>query len=99
MIDFRTKSRRARPAVPAHLLHVVVELHGVPVGVDGEGAVVDAGEQLRRQMLDRDTLALEEGDPVAQLLVIADLHAEREERGMWTKTELAPQSDRIEREG
>ena len=40
---------RARLAVPAELLHVVVELDAVAVRVEGVRDVVDAGVQLRRQ--------------------------------------------------
>src|SRR5215831_2380837 len=42
--------RRARPAVPADLLHVVVELHGVAGGIDDVGMVVDTGRELGRHV-------------------------------------------------
>src|SRR5262249_43433025 len=33
VVDLRTLRRGARPAVPADLLHIVVELHGIAVGI------------------------------------------------------------------
>src|SRR6267378_1452706 len=44
VVDVRALRFVPRFAVPADLFHVVVELEGEAVGVDGEGAVVDSRE-------------------------------------------------------
>src|SRR5437667_11738257 len=71
--------RGTRFAVPADLLHVVVELESVAVGIDRKGAVVDAGEELARQVPDLYPRAFEEHDRIAQLAIAADLDAARRE--------------------
>ena len=76
IVDLAALRRRARPAVPADLLHVAVELDRVAVGVDRECAVVNAGEELGRQMLDGDAVLPEEGHGVLQLGVAAKLETE-----------------------
>src|SRR6267154_1060888 len=43
VVDFRALRFGPRFAVPADLFHVVVQLEGEAVGINGEGAVVDAG--------------------------------------------------------
>src|SRR3989440_758070 len=68
VVDFRALRFGPRFAVPADLFHVVVQLEGEAVGVDGKGAVVDAGEQLGRQVFDGDAVFFEERDGVLQLL-------------------------------
>src|SRR5712691_4099820 len=40
----------SRPSVPADLLHVVIELHGVARRVEHVGAVVDAGSEGGRNL-------------------------------------------------
>src|SRR5689334_2994136 len=77
VVDLRPLRRGPRLAVPADLLHVVVELEGEAVRVDGESAVVDAGEELGRQVFDRHAVLLEERDRVLQLPVAAEPEPER----------------------
>src|SRR6266540_518043 len=43
-VDFRAQRRGPRFAAPTDLFHVVVQLEGKAVRVDGERGVVDAGE-------------------------------------------------------
>src|SRR5437879_9394746 len=89
--------RGTRFAVPADLLHVVVELESVAVGIDRKGAVVDAGEELARQVPDLYPRAFEERDRIAQLAIAADLDAERRERRLRMQLELVAQLQGIER--
>src|SRR2546427_9677203 len=88
--------RGTRFAVPADLLHVVVELESVAVGIDRKGAVVDAGEELARQVPDLYPRAFEERDRIAQLAIAADLDAERRERRLRMQLELVAQLQRSE---
>ena len=90
--------RLARLPVPADLLHVVVELDGVAVGVDGERRIVDPGRQLGRQADDLDAVFLEEPDGGPELGIIADLHAEGHAGRVLAQAQLGPERDRIERE-
>src|SRR6267378_7763231 len=60
VVDFLALRFGPRLAVPADLFHVVVELEGEAIGVDGEGAVVDAGEQFGRKVFDLDAIFFEE---------------------------------------
>src|SRR6185437_887004 len=79
VVDLRPVGRRAGVAVPADLLHRVVELHEVAVGVAGEGGIVDAGEQLRRQAADADAGVAEERQRGPKLVIAAELDAEGEQ--------------------
>src|SRR5947208_14696875 len=88
--------RGTRFAVPADLLHVVVELESVAVGIDRNGAVVDAGEELARQVPDLYPRAFEERDRIAQLAIAVDLDAERGERRLRLQLELVAQVQGIE---
>src|SRR5579884_1342220 len=68
--------RAAWPAVPADLLHLVVELQAVAVRVEDVGGVVDAGVELRRDRVDQARAPLpQEADRVADLLVAGELQA------------------------
>src|SRR5258708_38451810 len=60
-----------RPAVPSHLLHVVVELERVAIGVEGKGAIIDAGAQLLPETLDRNAGRLQEAHRVPPPFVFA----------------------------
>src|SRR5205085_117889 len=82
VVDLRPLAGRARPAVPADLLHVVVELQGEAVRVDGKGAVVSAGEELGRQQLHLDIIGFQKLNRIAELTIAAELDAERHERRM-----------------
>src|SRR5204862_2714347 len=68
------------------------------VAIDGERAVIDTGEKLRRQVLDLHALAFEEGRRFTQLAIAADLQAERHERGVLAQAELLAQRERIDRQ-
>ena len=89
--------RGPRSSVPADLLHVVIQLEGEAVAIDGEGAVVDAGIELRRQIFDLHALAFEEGHRFPQLAIAAHLQAKGHERGVRAQPQLLAQRERIER--
>src|ERR1700730_15585778 len=83
---------RPDPAVPADLLHVVIELDAVSVRVEGKGRVIDAGIELWRDRVDKgDAVRLQKGDGLAQLRVAADLDPERHARRTLAETQCAPQ--------
>ena len=71
-----------RAAVPADLLHVVVELDQVTIGIDGERGVVHAGGQLGRQVTDSDAALFKKPDRVLQLFVAVELDPEGHAVGM-----------------
>ena len=85
-------------AVPADLLHVVIELDAVAVRVEREGRVVDAGIKLGRQVDQRAALRLQERDRLAQLRVIGQLDAERQAGRMRAEAKNAAQFLRVQRE-
>src|SRR5258707_5442997 len=65
------------PAVPADLLHVIIELDAVAVPVEREGPVVDPRVKLRRDRVDQgDAPLLQERHRRAQLRVAADFDPE-----------------------
>src|SRR5271166_294676 len=64
----------ANSAIPADLLHVIVELDAVTVGVEGEGRIVDAGVELGRDRVDeRDAMRFQEANSLTQLRITAEL--------------------------
>ena len=78
-------------ALPAQLLHVVVNLQQVAVGVLGVGHVVDAGVQLFGHLLEGDAAVLEEADAILELLVGADFQTEGCAGGVGAAAQLVPQ--------
>src|SRR5262245_63049418 len=71
-----TLRRRPWPAVPADLLHGVIELDHMAVGTDRVCGVIDAGMKVERDGVDEtQSFLLEKGDRVAQLRVGRDRHA------------------------
>src|SRR5262249_33548460 len=70
--------RRTSPAVPAYLLHVIVELDAVAIRIEREGGIIDTGVQLRRDRIDEGyAVLLQKVDRGAQLGKAADLDPER----------------------
>src|SRR5207253_7501835 len=57
-IDFAALGGGAHPAIPADLLHVIIELDAVAVGIESEGGVVDAGIKFGRDRVDQRAAAL-----------------------------------------
>src|ERR1700730_10955000 len=83
---------RTYPAIPADLLHVVIELDAVSVGVEGKGRVIDAGVELWWDRVDKShAVRLQKGDGPAQLRVAADLDPERHAGRALAETQRAPQ--------
>src|SRR4051812_9133799 len=75
--DAAPLGRRAHPAVPADLLHIIIELDAMPVRVERERGVIDARIQLRRDRVDKaDAARFEECDRLAQLRVAGDLESQ-----------------------
>ena len=91
-VDVAALVGRADAAVPADLLHVVIELDAVAVGVEREGRVVDAGIKLGRDRVDKgDAVRLQERDGLAQLRVAAELDAERHAGRVRAEAQCAAQ--------
>src|SRR5580693_5733256 len=62
-VDAPPLASGAHPAVPADLLHVVIELYAVAVRVERKGGIVDAGVELGRDRVDKsDPMRLQKGD-------------------------------------
>src|SRR6516162_1631666 len=69
---------RTDAAVPADLLHVVIELDAMAVGVERERRIVDARIELGWDRVDKsNAVLLKEGDRRPQLGIAADFDAER----------------------
>src|SRR5215471_10594204 len=90
--EMSTLCRRARPAVPADLLHVVVELYGVAGGIEDVGMVVDTGRELGRHVQDLHVVLAQPAHGVLELLIARHLAPERHERGGGAEAEWLPQS-------
>src|SRR5207249_6574920 len=77
-VDLAPLRLRAHAAVPADLLHIVVELDAVAFRVEAVGRVVDAWIELRWDQirLDPHAVLTHEADSILQLLVVRNLDAE-----------------------
>src|ERR1700730_6948642 len=98
-LDLAARRLRPDPAVPADLLHVVIELDAVAVRIERKRRVVDAGVELGRDRIDEgDAVRFKEYDGLAQLRVIANFDAKRHAGGAVAETEPTPQFLREEAE-
>src|SRR3984893_15940874 len=83
---------RPDPAVPADLLHVIVELDAVAVGIERKRGVIYAGVEFRRDRVDEGGAArFQELDGRAQLRVAADLDPERHAGAALSQAQRPPQ--------
>src|SRR6516225_4283916 len=90
--DLAARGLRSDAAVPADLLHVVIKLDAMPVRIERESRIVDAGIELGRDRVDKaDAVRFEECDGLAQLRVAAELDAERHAGGALVQAQPAPQ--------
>src|SRR3984893_12710107 len=91
-LDLAAFRLRPDPAVPADLLHVIVELDAVAVRVERERRIIDAGVELGRDRIDKGNAArLQERVGLAQLRVAANFDAERHAGGALAEAEPTPQ--------
>src|ERR1700736_1402080 len=91
-LDLTPCRLRPHPAIPADLLHVVVELDAVAVGIERKSRIIDARVELRRDRIDKgDAVRLQERDGLAQLGIAADFDAERHAGGALAEPEYLPQ--------
>src|SRR5438270_3149182 len=97
-VYLRPQVRRPRFAVPADLLHAIVELQRMSVRVDGERAIVDAREELGRQVADAHSRSLQKRQRVAQLAVVRELQPERHQGGAFVQPERGAQGARVQRQ-
>src|SRR5207249_1589769 len=74
-VNFCPQCLRPHMAIPANLLHGVINLEAVAVGVESVGGVVDTGMELGRDDvgLDADAVLAQEANGVLELAIVCNL--------------------------